>query len=153
MSHTPMAPFDHNESEFRWHSVPAADVMAGLGTSLMGLDEDAVEDRLRRFGPNQLPSPPPTPAWRRFLAQFHNVLIYVLLGAGCVTTVLGHWVDAGVIFGVVLINGIIGVVQEGRAERAMEAGVEKVAFDRSGFKYHGRVKALAEAAREGGLQF
>ena len=49
------------------------------------------------------------------------MLIYVLLGAGAITTLLGHWVDAGVIFGVVVINGIIGFIQEGKAERAMEA--------------------------------
>ncbi len=52
-------------------------------------------------------------------------------------------------------GNVDGATQVGQliAERAKEAGVEKVAFDRSGYKFHGRIKALAEAAREGGLQF
>jgi len=57
----------------------------------------------------------------RFLVQFHNVLIYVLLGAAVVTGALQHWVDTGVILAVVLANAIIGFVQEGKAEAAMAA--------------------------------
>jgi magnesium-transporting ATPase (P-type) len=57
----------------------------------------------------------------RFLYQFHNVLIYVLLIAAMVTTALAHWVDTGVILGVVLINALIGFIQEGKAERALDA--------------------------------
>ena len=57
----------------------------------------------------------------RFLAQFHNVLIYVLLGAAVVTGVLQHWVDTGVILAVVLANAVIGYLQEGKAEAAMAA--------------------------------
>ena len=57
----------------------------------------------------------------RFRAQFHNVLIYVLLGAAVVTGVLQHWVDTGVILAVVLANAVIGYLQEGKAEAAMAA--------------------------------
>ena len=53
--------------------------------------------------------------------QFHNVLIYVLLVAGMVTAILGHWVDAGVIFAVVLLNAVIGFLQEGKAENALRS--------------------------------
>jgi magnesium-transporting ATPase (P-type) len=60
-------------------------------------------------------------AFLRFLLQFHNVLIYVLLAAAVVTALLGHWIDSGVILGVVVINAIIGFLQEGKAERALEA--------------------------------
>src|SRR5690606_29663637 len=67
----------------------------------------------------------PPPARRsalvRFLMQFHNVLIYVLLAAGVITALLGHWVDSGVIFGVVVINAFVGFIQEGKAEQAMDA--------------------------------
>jgi P-type E1-E2 ATPase len=55
------------------------------------------------------------------LLQFHNVLIYVLLAAGVITAVLGYWLDSGVIFGVVVINAVIGFIQEGRAEEALDA--------------------------------
>ncbi|ENO86760.1 putative cation-transporting P-type ATPase [Thauera linaloolentis 47Lol = DSM 12138] len=74
-----------------------------------------------RHGPNTLPEPPRNGPLKRFLLQFHNVLIYVLLAAGVVTLLLGHHVDSGVIFGVVLINALIGFLQEGKAERALDA--------------------------------
>ena len=57
----------------------------------------------------------------RFLAQFQDVLIYVLLGAAVVTALLDHWIDAQVILAVVLVNAVIGYLQEGKAERALEA--------------------------------
>lgn len=57
----------------------------------------------------------------RLLAQFHNILLYVMLGAAVITALLGHWVDTGVLFGAALINAIIGFIQEGKAESALEA--------------------------------
>ena len=57
----------------------------------------------------------------RFLAHFHNVLIYVLLASAAVTAALQHWIDTGVILAVVIVNAVIGYVQEGRAEQAMAA--------------------------------
>ncbi len=86
-----------------------------------GLQADELARRQALYGANALPSPPRRPAWLRFALQFHNVLIYVLLASGSVTALLGHWVDTGVIFGVVLINAVIGFIQEGKAERALEA--------------------------------
>jgi magnesium-transporting ATPase (P-type) len=72
-------------------------------------------------GPNRLPEPPRPGALRRLLRQFHNILIYVLLGAAAITALLGHGVDTGVILAVVVANALIGFLQEGKAERAMEA--------------------------------
>jgi magnesium-transporting ATPase (P-type) len=77
--------------------------------------------RLAEHGPNRLTPARPHSALMRFLVQFHNTLIYVLLGASVVTALLGHWVDTGVIVGVVVINALIGFLQEGKAERALEA--------------------------------
>ncbi len=57
----------------------------------------------------------------RLLAQFHNILLYVLIAAALVTFLLGHLVDSGVIIGVVIINGLIGFIQEGKAEKAIDA--------------------------------
>ena len=99
----------------------AGSVLEKLAAAREGLTQPEAESRLRRFGANTLPSPHRRSPVLRFLLQFHNVLIYVLLAAAIVTIVLGHWVDAGVIAGVVLINAIIGHVQEGKAEHALEA--------------------------------
>ena len=104
-----------------WHDRPASDTLASLDTSRHGLGQAEAGLRLARHGPNRLPPPRRRGPLQRFLLQFHNVLIYVLLGAGVVTALLGHWIDSGVIFGVVVINAIIGFLQEGKAERALEA--------------------------------
>ncbi|KPK53688.1 MAG: carbonate dehydratase, partial [Thiotrichales bacterium SG8_50] len=104
-----------------WHAIAADDVLAQLEVSLAGLSSDEARRRLQRYGINRITPPKPRGALRRLLAQFHNVLIYVLLAAGLVTALLGHLVDSGVILGVVIINAIIGFVQEGKAERALEA--------------------------------
>ncbi len=77
--------------------------------------------RLAVHGPNRLPPPKRRSALARFAAQFHNVLIYVLLAAVAVTAALGHYVDSGVILAVVLANTVIGFLQEGKAEAALEA--------------------------------
>ena len=104
-----------------WHALEASAALAALGSSERGLDVARAEQRFAELGPNALTPPAPRSALRRFAAQFDNLLIYILLCAGVVTVALGHAVDAGVIFGVVLINALIGFVQEGKAERALEA--------------------------------
>ncbi|MCW8901667.1 MAG: HAD-IC family P-type ATPase, partial [Gammaproteobacteria bacterium] len=86
-----------------------------------GLSYNEAQSRLQEYGLNRIRSEKKKGPWARFLAQFHNVLIYVLLSAGLATALLGHWVDSGVIFGVVIINAIIGFIQEGKAEKALDA--------------------------------
>jgi magnesium-transporting ATPase (P-type) len=109
-----------------WHALPPEQVLQSLHSSDAGLGTAEARERLQRHGPNRLAEAQPTPAWKRFLRQFHNVLIYVLIAAGVVTAALSipdpsHWIDTAVIFAVVLINAWIGYVQEGKAERALEA--------------------------------
>ena len=92
-----------------------------LDAQRAGLDAAQAAERLARHGPNALPTPPRPHALQRLLAQFNNALILFLLGAAVVAGALGHWVDAGVILGVVLVNAIVGFVQEGKAEEALGA--------------------------------
>ena len=103
------------------HALPARDVLAALGVDKNGLTAAEATRRQEQYGPNSLPASPGRGPFWRFLAQFHSVLVYVLLGAAAVTGALEHWVDTGVILAVVLANAVIGFVQEGRAEAAMEA--------------------------------
>lgn len=106
----------------RWHHLDAGDAVRQLKTSdREGLTTDEIERRRAEYGPNRLPPPKTRGPLGRFLSQFNNLLIYVLLGAALITALLGHWVDTGVILAVVLLNSIIGFVQEGKAEKALQA--------------------------------
>ncbi|MBI1942796.1 MAG: cation-transporting P-type ATPase [Betaproteobacteria bacterium] len=104
-----------------WHAAPGSEALAHFATSRKGLSEGEARARLAQHGPNRLRPPERRGALARFALQFHNVLIYVLLGSAAITAGLGHWVDTGVILGVVLINAAIGFVQEGKAEKALDA--------------------------------
>ncbi|OGT00419.1 MAG: carbonate dehydratase [Gallionellales bacterium RIFCSPLOWO2_02_FULL_59_110] len=104
-----------------WHQLPADEALAAQKTTRDGLTVEEAARRLAEHGPNRLTPPSRRGPLLRFLLQFHNVLIYVLLAAAAVTALLAHWVDTAVIAGVVLINAIIGFIQEGKAEQAMEA--------------------------------
>ncbi|WP_303902995.1 cation-transporting P-type ATPase [Thiohalomonas denitrificans] len=112
---------DMQHPDTQWYSLAADDVLGILDVSTNGLGADQVKERLERFGPNRLPPPERTGPFKRFLLQFHNVLIYILIVAAIGTAYLQHWVDTGVILGVVLINAIIGFIQEGKAESALDA--------------------------------
>ncbi|MEJ5211562.1 MAG: HAD-IC family P-type ATPase, partial [Burkholderiales bacterium] len=109
------------DSQPPWHALPADAVLARLLTRREGLSNEEAAARRARFGPNALPAPKKRGPLLRFLLQFHNVLIYVLLASALVTAFMGHWVDTGVILGVVVINALIGFIQEGKAEAALDA--------------------------------
>lgn len=105
-----------------WHSLPAEQVTNLLEVNEhVGLEAAEVQVRLDRTGFNRLPEAARRPAWLRFLLQFHNILIYVLLGSAAITAMLQHLWDTVVILAVVIANAIIGYVQEGKAEKAMDA--------------------------------
>ncbi len=96
--------------------------MQRLGVEVgAGLAAEEVRRRQARYGPNRLTAQKRRSEWVRFLLQFHAPLLYILLAATVITASLGEWVDAAVIFGVVLVNAIVGYLQEAKAERAIEA--------------------------------
>ena len=104
-----------------WHALSAEEALSRLESAEQGLKPEEAESRLRSVGPNHLPQPPGTGVARRVARQFQNLLIYVLLVAALLALALDHALDAAVILSVVLVNAVIGFVQEGRAERALEA--------------------------------
>lgn len=104
-----------------WHTLGASEALKALGTRVEGLGASEAAQRLAKFGPNRLPSGRRRGVLMRLALQFHNLLIYVLLAAGLLAAAIGHTIDALVIFAVVVANAVIGFVQEGRAEKALEA--------------------------------
>ena len=107
------------------HALPAEDVLEQMGGQRDGLTAAEAADRLKTVGPNQLPAPPKEGLLKRFFKHFNDILIYILLVAGVAKAFLGHWVDACVILAVAVINAIVGFVQEGKAEEALE-GIRKM---------------------------
>jgi magnesium-transporting ATPase (P-type) len=110
-----------NETVAQAHARAAHEVLAGLGSTLRGLEMAQAAERLAKHGPNELPQAEARHPLARFAAQFHNPLIYFLLAAALGAWLLGHGVDAAVIVAVVLVNALVGFVQEGKAEKALEA--------------------------------
>jgi magnesium-transporting ATPase (P-type) len=104
-----------------WHALSAEQVLQQLESSTEGLAGDEVRRRTEEHGPNRLPAPHKRGPLLRFFHQFRNLFIYVLLAAAVITALLGHWVDFIVILGVVLIIALIGFIQEGKAEKALES--------------------------------
>ena len=104
-----------------WHARDGAVVLTALNTQPDGLSEAEARQRLASHGPNTLAPVPPRSLLRRVLDQFNSALILVLLGSAVITAMLGHWLDTSVILGVVIINAAVGLIQEGRAERALAA--------------------------------
>ncbi len=104
-----------------WYSQPVSSVFKELQCDSSGLSSIEAKSRLEKYGPNQIPSYKGESPVKRFLLQFNNILIYVLLVAALISALLTQWVDTGVIFGVILLNAIIGFVQEGKAEKALES--------------------------------
>jgi cation-transporting ATPase F len=105
-----------------WHHLPPDEIETLLETSATkGLDIFELEHRLAHFGPNRLTTKKGKGPLELFFLQFHQPLVYILLAAALVTFLLQEWVDSGVIFGVVLVNAVVGFIQESRALKAIEA--------------------------------
>jgi magnesium-transporting ATPase (P-type) len=105
-----------------WHAVSADDTVKRLHTDpAKGLEASEASQRLVKYGPNRLPEGKKQSAFMKFLHQFNNVLVYVLLGAGFIKLMVGLWLDAFIILGVVLLNGLLGYFQEGKAEKALDS--------------------------------
>ena len=101
-----------------WHAVSVDEVVKQLATDReRGLDAAEAAKRLQAHGPNRLPEGKKRGPFVRLLSQFNNVLVYVLLGAGFIKLMLDLWVDASIIFGVVILNALLAFIQEAKDEK------------------------------------
>lgn len=110
------------EQDILWHTGPVEDVIRRLDTDQRrGLSDQEAAARLEQYGPNALREQPRPTFWQRLLAQFQSFVIYVLIFAAVLSAVLGDWIEAAVISAIVLLNAVLGVIQEGKAEEALAA--------------------------------
>ncbi|HEX2575291.1 MAG TPA: HAD-IC family P-type ATPase, partial [Aquihabitans sp.] len=119
---TVIVPTGPQRSGLEPHAVEAAEAAERLAVDpAVGLSAPEAARRLAADGPNRLPTAEARPAWKRFLDQFRNVLIIVLIGAAVLAGLVGDWKDTIVISIVLLANAVLGFVQENRAERSLAA--------------------------------
>ena len=105
-----------------WHELPEQEVVRLLESDrASGLTQAEVEARQRKFGRNEMTARQRMSEWKRFLLQFAQPLMYILLLASAVTLVLGEHVDSAVIFAGTFVNALVGFFQEGKAGKAIEA--------------------------------
>lgn len=112
---------DRRKNATDWHNQALESALSALGATLHGLSASDVQQRQKTFGFNRLATVKKQNAWVRFFLHFHHILIYVLVAAACMTAFLRHWVDTLVILAVVVVNALIGFIQEGKAEKALDA--------------------------------
>ena len=106
----------------QWHRVKTDEIVPLFLTDLdRGFDAPEAAARLLQYGPNTITPQRGPGLFRRALSQFNQALVIILIAAGAVTAALGEWVDSGVIFGVVVLNAVIGYLQEAKAVKAIEA--------------------------------
>src|SRR5262249_30857262 len=119
---SPAANADVDSHAAAWHAISADEVIKRLASNReKGLDAAEASVRLRKYGSNRLPEGKKRGPFIRFAAQFNNILVYVLLAAGFTKLMLSLWVDAAIIFGVVVLNALLGFIQEGKAEKALDS--------------------------------
>ena len=116
-----MIEWKHKKNPGNCHAQPAEKILSLLETEVNGLTEEEVNKRQATLGLNHIPEKAKDSMIIRFLRHFNNILIYVLLFAALITASLNHWVDTFVILAVVVINACIGFIQEGKAEKALDA--------------------------------
>ncbi len=116
----PIPPVD-SLKETPWYALPPEEVLRHLQVSETGLTTEEARRRLETYGPNQLREAPRPTIWQMLWEQFNNFIVMLLIVASLISALLGEWIDAGAIIAIVLLNAILGIVQERRAEEALAA--------------------------------
>lgn len=125
-----------------WYSKTKDQTLIDLETNEQhGLTDEIVNERLKQYGSNELATKQKRTLWQRIFAQINDVLVYVLIIAALISAFVGEWADASIIALVVVLNAVIGVVQESKAEQALEA-LKKMATPKAIVKRNGELKEI-----------
>ncbi len=125
----------------QWHNLSTGEALEAFGSRRSGLTGDEASSGRMRYGPNELKGKKKTPPLIVFLRQFLSPLIYVLMVAAIISLIVEHFIDAGVILGVLFLNAAIGFIQEARAEKAMEALI-RMAAPKASVRRDGAIKVI-----------
>ena len=135
-----------NVSEQDAHAQPIGDLVSTLRTRLtQGLSDEEARARLSQHGPNELQERPRPTFWHLLLGQFNNFLVIILLASAIISLFLGEYVDASAIMAIVVLNAVLGVVQESKAEEAL-AALKKMAAPEARVMRSSHIRTIA--ARE-----
>ena len=127
-----------------FHTLDIPQSLKKLSSSEKGLDSNEVKTRLNKYGLNELKEPPKDPIWKKFLEQFKDFLIIILVVAVLISALLGEWIDAGAILVILIVNAVLGFVQEYRAEKALEA-LKKMSADYAKVMRNGQIEKISVA--------
>jgi len=146
--------------DIHWETLTADTALQTLNTDKNGLSDGEATERLTLYGKNKLPEAERDGPIKRFFKHFHNVLIYVLLGAAGLTALMAsafdkleYWIDTFVILGVIFVNTIIGFVQEGKAQKALDSIKNLLSLKASVIRDGKRKEILAELLVPGDVVF
>ncbi|MBI3863072.1 MAG: cation-translocating P-type ATPase [Planctomycetia bacterium] len=124
------------------HTLSADSVLQLLGVDeKLGLAAERVKELRDKYGSNELAVPPEEPLWRKFLGQFNDLVVWILIVAALISGILSEWTDATAIIAIVLLNAILGFLQEEKAERAL-AALQKMAAPLARVLRDGKLQAL-----------
>ncbi len=138
VDHTAVEKEKTQPDNISWHAVPGAEVLTILGTpEAAGLSSEEVLARQEKYGLNALKEAPPTAFWEMLWSQINNFVIYMLMGAAIISALLGDFIEAVAIMAIVVLNAIMGIIQESRAEAAL-AALQKLAAPEASVLRDGR---------------
>ena len=126
------------QTQEAWHALDADHALNLFATPAdQGLGNTEAARRLESYGPNQLAEAPPTTIWQMLWEQFNNFVVILLVVAAIISALLGDYVEAGAILAIVVLNAVLGIVQERRAEQAL-AALRKLAAPEANILRDGR---------------
>lgn len=135
-----------------WHAIPTDKLLEILDTRAGdGLELDQVLKRQSQYGPNRMAEIPPQPLWKRFLSQFAELIIWILIAAALIAGALREWLDAIAILAIVIMNGVLGFLQEEKAQRELSALQKRSAYSATVTRNGKQVVVAAEDLVPGDL--
>ena len=144
---------DPQQSE-DWHALGTDETIAQFDTPPdSGLSSQEAAKRIERYGPNQLAEAPPTTIWQMLWEQFNNFVVILLIIAAVISALLGDYVESGAIIAIVVLNAVLGIVQERRAEQALAALQELAAPDANIIRAGHRITVPASQLVPGDIVF